>query len=105
MTAYLMVDVRIGEMAAYRDSGYLEAAVRIAARHGGVYRLRGGTVEVLEGSWRPSRMAMIEFPSMADLHGFVDDPEYAPWKAVRHRLADSDMVAFEVAPGSLPAPG
>lgn len=104
MAAYLMADVSVPDMQAYRDSGYLDTVPAIAARHGGVYRMRGGDFQVLEGDWTPVRMVMIEFPSMANLLAFYEDEAYARYRAIRQRLTASKVVAFEAPAGSLPDP-
>ncbi|HEY5789508.1 MAG TPA: DUF1330 domain-containing protein [Gammaproteobacteria bacterium] len=95
MPAYLLADVKPHDMQAYRDSGYLEAVVRIAADYGGRYLARGGEMQRLEGDWEPRRMVIIEFPSMADLRAWYDSAEYAPWREVRKGLADSRLVAVD----------
>ena len=95
MPAFLIADVAVEDAAAYRASGYVEAVPRIAARHGGRYRARGGSSETLEGDWQPGRLVIVEFPDMARLRAFWDDPDYAPWRAVRERLARSSIVATE----------
>lgn len=100
MAAYLLADVLPDDMDAYRESGYLEAAVRTSGDHGGVYRVRGGETHLLEGEWEPERMVIIEFPSMRDLMAWYEGDEYQQWAAVRRGLAPrSKLVAIEGAPG------
>lgn len=95
MTAYILADVAVEDMEAYRDSGYLEATPKIAAKYGGVYRARGGRQELLEGDWEPTRMVMIEFPDMEKLLAFTQSEEYAPWREIRQKLAVSKIVAID----------
>lgn len=95
MSAFIMADVDVSDMDAYRASGYLENVPKIAAKFGGKYRARGGEMEQLEGEWMPTRMVLIEFPDMKSLKEFVACEEYKPWRAVRHRLATSHLVALE----------
>ena len=40
--------------------------------------MRGGTHEVLEGTWKPTRLVLFRFPDRAAIHAFMDDPGYAP---------------------------
>ena len=70
MSAFLIADVSPSDMQAYRDSGYIENVPKIAAEYGGVYRARGGNTEVLEGTWQPKRLVIIEFPSWDQLRAF-----------------------------------
>lgn len=99
MAAYLMADVGVHDLEAYRNSGYLEAAMQTAAQFGGRYIVRGGTTDVLEGDWSPRRMVIIEFPSMDQLEAWYSSEEYAPWIEVRQSLTDSKLVAVEGLPG------
>lgn len=99
MAAYLMADVGVHDLEAYRSSGYLEAAMQTAAQFGGRYIVRGGTTDVLEGDWSPRRMVIIEFPSMDQLEAWYSSEEYAPWIEVRQSLTDSKLVAVEGLPG------
>ena len=93
MAVYLIVDVRLKDAAAYE--AYKAAVPALIARHGGEYLVRGGALEVLEGPWRPTRLVIFRFPDRAAVHAFMNDPDYAPLKALRHRLAETDMVAVD----------
>ena len=96
MSAYLIVDVNVRDAAAYAE--YVKRAPPLIARHGGKYLVRGGTHETLEGDWRPSRLVVLEFPSAENARAFVNDPDYAPVKAIRHRVATTDLTLVEGVP-------
>jgi len=93
MSAYLIVDLAIEDVAAYET--YKAQAPALIARHGGSYLVRGGAHEVLEGSWTPTRLVLLRFPDRAAIDAFMGDPDYAPLKALRARVARTDMVAVE----------
>lgn len=93
MTAYLVVDVDIHDLDAYES--YKAQVPSLIARHGGEYLARGGTHEVLEGSWTPTRLVLFRFPDLAAIHAFMADPDYQPLAALRHRVATSSIVAVE----------
>ncbi|MGD2103417.1 MAG: DUF1330 domain-containing protein [Acidimicrobiia bacterium] len=96
MAAFLIADVLPDDAAGYRESGYLDAAVRTSSEHGGVYLARGGKITVLEGDWVPERMIVIQFPSMDHLRSWYDSPAYQEWVAVRRKFApDSKLIALE----------
>lgn len=95
MAAFLLADVSTDEMERYQASGYLEAVPEIAAKYGGVYRARGGSMEVLEGDWQPKRMVIIEFPTMNDLMTWYNSEEYQPFKKIRQGITRSRLVAVE----------
>jgi len=52
-------------------------------------------LEVLEGDWKPSRLVMIEFPSMQHIRDWFASPEYAPLLALRQPAAVDCLVAVE----------
>lgn len=94
MTAYLVVDTDIRDTAAYET--YKAGARPIAERHGGQYLARGGALEVLESDlWTPKRLVIIAFPDAAAARAFSDDPEYQPFKAMRHGAARCTMAIIE----------
>jgi uncharacterized protein (DUF1330 family) len=95
MSAFLIADAVPHDPEAYRASGYLEAAVRTAGKYGGRYRVRGGAMTVLEGSWDVRRVVIIEFPTMDDLRAWYNDPEYQEWIPVRQALTESRLLAIE----------
>jgi uncharacterized protein (DUF1330 family) len=63
--------------------------------HGGRYIVRGGVTETLEGSWHPSRLVVLEFPSPAAARRWWASPEYAEGKALRQSIAASEMLLVE----------
>ncbi|MDX1448616.1 MAG: DUF1330 domain-containing protein [Acidimicrobiia bacterium] len=95
MPAFLIADAVPHDMDAYRASGYLEAAVRTAADHGGRYRVRGGEMTTLEGDFDLERLVIIEFPSMAALLDWYRSEEYQEWIPVRQRLTRSRLMAVD----------
>ena len=93
MAAYMICDVRIADVAAYEE--YKSKVPALIARHGGEHLVRGGTHEVLEGTWEPTRLVLFRFPDRAAIRAFMADPDYAPLKALRHRIAEMDGVAVD----------
>ena len=95
MAAFLIIDLDVRESEAYRASGYGEAVRKLVADHGGRYLAAGGAHVVLEGDWEPTRLGIIEFPSMEALRAFSDSEAYRPWKELRQTLVHSTVVAVE----------
>ena len=93
MAVYLIVNVDVRDPAAYEE--YKAGVPALIAKHGGEYLVRGGRVEVMEGDWRPKRVAVLKFPSNEAARRFLDDPEYAPLKTLRQRIAPTQMVMVE----------
>ena len=93
MAVYVIVNIHSKDLAAY--DAYKTGVSSLVRKHGGEYLVRGGATEVLEGDWIPSRIALLKFPDMAAVKAFLNDPEYQPLKSLRHRIADTQMVAVE----------
>ena len=93
MAAYIISNVNVRDLAAYQD--YATGVPPLIRKHGGEYIVRGGAAEVLEGEWKPYRLVVLKFPDMAAAKAFVNDPEYQPFKSLRHRIADTQMLAVE----------
>jgi uncharacterized protein (DUF1330 family) len=67
----------------------------VIAAYGGRYLVRGGEVEILEGTHDGRRIVILEFPSMDALHGFWNSPDYARVKALRTGAAEFDLIALQ----------
>jgi len=93
MPAYLIADTHISDEATYDE--YKRQVAPIVARFGGRFLVRGGPHEVLEGSWHPARLVVIEFPDMATLKSWYASPEYAPLLTLRQPAAVDHLVAVE----------
>lgn len=96
MPAYVLVQVDVRDPVAYER--YKELAPPSIAAHGGRYLARGGATETLEGSWRPGRLVVLEFPDAGAARAWWHSPEYAEAKALRHRSASSEMLLLEGLP-------
>ena len=75
---------------------YKRLAKPIAEKYGGVYRARGGALDVVESDlWTPERIVIIEFPDMSAARAFVDSEEYAPVKPIRRNNARCTLLIVE----------
>jgi uncharacterized protein (DUF1330 family) len=93
MSVYLIADIEVTDPVGYEE--YKERVPAVIAAHGGRYLVRGGASEVLEGTWRPRRSAIIEFADLASMKAFWESAEYRPLHAIRERCAKSDVVVIE----------
>jgi uncharacterized protein (DUF1330 family) len=94
MSAYLIVDTQIENSEQYEQ--YKALARPIAENYGGVYRARGGEMDVLETDlWTPTRIVIIEFPDMDSARAFANSPEYAPVKPLRRDNAKCTLAIVE----------
>ncbi|MCG2784799.1 MAG: DUF1330 domain-containing protein [Anaerolineae bacterium] len=93
MTAYVIVDVEVTDPVGYEE--YKKLAPAAVALYGGRYAARGAQAETLEGDWAPTRLVILEFPSVERAKAWLNSPEYAPALAMRHQYAKSKTVVIE----------
>ncbi len=94
MTAYVIVDTKINHPEAYET--YKAQAKPIAEKYGGIYRTRGGDMDVLESDlWTPTRIVVVEFPDMQAARDFANSDAYAPVKAIRHANAECTLIIVD----------
>ncbi len=93
MAAYIIAHVEVTDPVGYEE--YRERVPAVVTAYGGRYLARGGATTVLEGSFTPHRLVILEFPDMARLKAFYHSPEYQPLVAVRKRTSRSNLVAIE----------
>ena len=93
MPAYVIVEVEVIDPAAYDD--YKKMVPASLAAYGGRFVVRGGACETLEGSWRPKRMVVLEFPSVESAKQWWVSDEYLAAKALRQRAAKTQLIVVE----------
>ena len=85
MAAYLIADIEITNSEGY--AAYRPLAAASVTKHGGRFIVRGGAIDALEGGWTPSRIVIIEFPSMDAAQKFYHSDDYQA--ALKVRLENS----------------
>ena len=93
MTAYDIVDIEVTDPAGYEE--YKKLAPVAVQLYGGKYIARGGPNETLEGDWKGNRLVILEFESVAKAKAWLNSPEYAPARRLRHQYARTNMVVVE----------
>jgi uncharacterized protein (DUF1330 family) len=90
MPAYVIVQIDVKDPHTYEE--YKTLAPPSIAAHGGRYIVRGGEVETLEGTWKPRRFVVLEFPDAAAARAWWSCEEYSEAKALRQRAAVTEMI-------------
>ncbi len=93
MAAYVIVDLEVTDPARYAE--YRQRVPATVAAYGGRFLVRGGEHEVVEGSWRPRRLVVLEFPSLAQARQWYDSEEYREPKAMRLAASNANLVFVE----------
>ena len=93
MAAYLIANVDVKDAATFEE--YRKQVPATIAKHGGRYLVRGGRVERVEGTWNPTRLVVLEFPSIEQARQWYDSEEYRGPKALRKTCTVTDAVFVE----------
>lgn len=96
MSAYVVVNVTVRDPVRYEE--YRRLATPTVSAYDGRYVARGGAVDVKEGGWSPSRLVILEFPTLERAQAWWASPEYAPAKAVRQSCAETQLIITEGLP-------
>jgi uncharacterized protein (DUF1330 family) len=98
MAAYIISDLTVLEPEAIEV--YRTRAAASIARHGGRYLARGGKIEVLEGSWDPNLIVVVEFPDADSARAWYRSADYAEALAVRDRALSRNLLLVEGVPAA-----
>jgi uncharacterized protein (DUF1330 family) len=93
MAAYVIANVNVTDAALFEE--YRRRVPDTIASHGGRYLVRGGKHETLEGAWQPSRLVVLEFPSLEQARRWYDSEDYREPRALRMKSALCDVVLVE----------
>ena len=93
MPAYVIANVTIDDPVRYED--YKRMVPRTLTPFGGRFIVRGGNVEVLEGTWQPERLVILEFPSVDRARAWWNSQEYAEARALRQATSTGTLVILE----------
>lgn len=74
---------------------YKQKVAPIVAKYEGQYTVVGGQFKVVEGSWAPTYLVMIEFPSYEKANAWYFSEEYKKVKTIRMGAAMGNGVIIE----------
>ncbi|PKV76288.1 DUF1330 domain-containing protein [Pontibacter ramchanderi] len=93
MPAYIILDIDVTDAATYED--YKKLTPGSLQPYDGKFIVRGGAVTPLEGDWNPTRIVVLEFPTMHKAKAWWTSDEYAPAKTLRQSASRTQMIAVE----------
>ena len=93
MAGYVIAQMSVTDPEAFAD--YPGQAGPTVAAFGGRYVVRGGTIDNIEGDWKPGRVVIIEFDSVAQAKAWYDSQMYEGAKALRIRSTISSLMIVE----------
>lgn len=74
---------------------YKKRAAPLVKKYEGRYIILGGQFTVVEGTWGPTFLVMIEFPSFEKAREWYYSEEYKELKALRLSAVDSNGIIAE----------
>ena len=97
MTAYVIAEVKVSNPARYQAYQALSPGAVAAA--GGRFIVRGGAVELLEGTWQPGRVVVLAFETTAAAKAFYDSALYLKAREARAGATELfNMICVEGVP-------
>lgn len=93
MPAYLISQIEVRDPIGYEE--YRRLVVPSLAKYGGKFVVRGGKIEVLEGTWAPKRVVICEFESADRAREWYHSPEYRPAMDIRQKTASAQIIVVE----------
>lgn len=93
MPAYLISQIEVHDPKGYED--YRKLVGPSLATYGGKFVVRGGRIEVLEGTWAPKRVVICEFESADRAREWYHSPEYRPAMDIRQKTASAQIIVVE----------
>ena len=93
MSAYVIAEIEVTDPAAYEE--YRKQVLAVVTKYGGKFVVRGGKIYPREGGWKPSRIVLLEFPSLAQAQKWYDSPEYAPLIKLRQKASNGRLILVE----------
>jgi uncharacterized protein (DUF1330 family) len=93
MAAYFISDASVKNAEALEI--FRTRALSSIARYGGRYLARAGSVEPVEGTWKPSAIIIIEFPDLERAKIWYRSAEYAAALAVRDDAISRHLILVE----------
>ena len=92
MPAFVIIDSNVRDREQYLRAQ--PQGMSALAQAGGRFVARAQEPLVLEGSWSPSRVSLIEFHDLETARRWYGSPDYQAAKAIREHAADMCVVAI-----------
>ena len=93
MAAYVIASIEVTDPDAYAE--YRARVLPTIERHGGRFLVRGGDSEVLEGTWQPQRVVVLEFPDADAARRWHSSDEYRPLIELRQRASNGHLLLVQ----------
>ena len=93
MKAYLVLDLSIKDLGGFME--YVHKIPEFIKKHDGKYVVQGVEPELMEGSWLPERLVVLEFSTKRAAKNFLSDPEAQALFSLRKSTTTSNLILAE----------
>ena len=90
MSAYVIIDVEVTDEELHTQ--FREQVNAALPSYGGKHVVRGSEIDVIEGSWRPPHLVIMEFASPERAREFINSPEFTSLAELRSRCTGNRNV-------------
>jgi uncharacterized protein (DUF1330 family) len=99
--AFSIVRLNVRDARGFGD--YLTGHLPTIVAAGGRFLAAGALPQTVEGDWPLRRMVIHQWPSANAFFAWYESSAYAPWRQIRQRAADSDVVLVQGVASSAPS--
>ena len=90
MKAYLVLDFKITDHHEFME--YVKKIPEFIKKHAGKYLVEGVRPDVIEGTWHPETLVVLEFETRANADNFLSDTEVKELFAIRHKNTKGNLI-------------
>ena len=90
MPAYIVADIAWNDPDKIQEYSRLAYPTLVAA--GGKMLAATSEPAIIEGTWHPGKLVLIEFPSAEAALQWLDSPEYQPAREIRMHAATTNLL-------------
>lgn len=93
MSVFMLVEITVKDQALYER--YLEQIPTVIRKYRGRYLVRSSKVIPNSGGWKPDRIILMEFDTLAELRACFASPEYKALGPMREQSTITRSIVIE----------
>jgi uncharacterized protein (DUF1330 family) len=93
MSVYMLVEITVKDQALY--DRYLEQIPAVIRKYKGRYVVRSSKITPNSGGWKPDRIILMEFDTLAELRACFSSPEYKAFGPIREQSTITRSIVIE----------
>lgn len=94
MPVYMIVEIKkVTDKKKYAE--YVRKVPQTVKKFAGTYLARSNEIKAVSGKWKPARLIIIKFPSMAEFKAWWNSPVYRSIVPLRETSAETNAIVVE----------